>query len=110
MLLLTESRLKKTAQEESGFSHGIRSFYPTRWTLHGDAIESIIENYDALKMLWKECLETRLEMEVKGRIIGVQAQMMWYNTLFGLQLSKQILKITATHFKNNRCQQLKDKN
>ena len=81
-------KAEKSAQEESGFNHGIRSFCPTRWTVRGDAIESIIENYDALKMLWKECLETRLEPEVKGRIIGVQAQMMRYNTLFGLQLSK----------------------
>ena len=31
---------------------------------------------------------------MKGRIIGVQAQMLRYNTLFGLQLCKRILKIT----------------
>ena len=31
---------------------------------------------------------------MKGRIIGVQTQMLHYNTLFGFQLSKKILKIT----------------
>ena len=31
---------------------------------------------------------------MKGRIIGVQTQMLHYNTLFGLQLSKKILKLT----------------
>lgn len=94
ILLSTESGLKKTVQGESGFNRGICSFCPTRWTLRGDDIESIVKNYDALKTLWKECLEMRLEPEVKGRIIGVQAQMMQYNTLLCLQLSKPILKIT----------------
>lgn len=47
-----------------------------------------------MKKLLEECLETRLDPEVKGCIIGVQAQMMRYNTLFGLHLRKQILKIT----------------
>ena len=32
--------------------------------------------------------------DVKGRIIGVQAQMLRFHTLFGPQLCKQILKIT----------------
>ena len=47
-----------------------------------------------MKRLWVECLETRLEPDIKGRIIGVQTQMLSFNTLFGLQLSKKILKIT----------------
>ena len=63
-------------------------------TVHGDAIESILDNYDELKRLWVECLETRLEPDIKGRIIGVQTQMLSFNTLFGLQLSKKILNIT----------------
>ena len=80
--------------EESGPSHSIQSFCPTRWTVRGDAIESIIDNFDTLKKLWEECLETKLDPDVKGRIIGVQTQMLHYNTLFGLLLSKKILKIT----------------
>ena len=62
--------------------------------MRGDAIESIIEHYDTLSRLWDECLETRLDPDVKGRIIGVQTQMTTFNLLFGLQLSMKILKIT----------------
>ena len=40
------------------------------------------------------CLETRLDPDVKGKIIGVQAQMDTFNLLFGLHLSMKILKIT----------------
>ena len=87
-------KVENPAEEESASSHGIRSFRPTRWTVRGDAIESIIDNYDTLKKLWEECLETKLDPDVKGRIIGVQTQMLHYNMLFGLQLSKKILKIT----------------
>ena len=68
--------------------------YPTRWTVPGDAIESIIEHYDTLSQLWDERLETRLDPDVKGRIIGVQTQMATFDLLFGLQLSMKILKIT----------------
>ena len=59
-------------------SLGIRAFCPTRWTVRGEAIESIIENYKALEMLWEECLDSSsgsLDPEVKERIIGAQTQM-----------------------------------
>ena len=62
--------------------------------MRGNALESIVENYDALNRLWSQCLETTLDADVKGRIIGVQTQMKRYNFLFGLHLSKKILKIT----------------
>ena len=55
---------------------------------------SIIENYVVLKQLWSDCLTTQLDPDVKGRIIGVQAQMATFNVLFGLQLAMKILKIT----------------
>ena len=69
---------------------GIRAFCPTRWTVRGDAIAS----YDFLLQVWEECLETKLDPDVKGRIIGVQTQMSQYKLLFGLHLCKKILLIT----------------
>ena len=44
--------------EEDPSSVGIRNFCPTRWTVRGDPIESILMNYNDLKVLWEECLET----------------------------------------------------
>ena len=60
----------------------------------GDAIESILENYNTLQQLWDDCLDTRLDPDVKGRVIGVKSQMLQYNLFFGLHLCKTILKIT----------------
>jgi len=88
-------RIENLAEDDTEpIAVGIRAMCPTRWTVQGDAIESIIEHYDTLKQLWDECLETRLDPDVKGRIIGVQTQMTTFNLLFGLQLSMKILKIT----------------
>ena len=62
---LDRIKIENPGEEESGPSHGIRSFCPTRWTVRGDAIESILDNYEALQRLWDECLETKLEPDVK---------------------------------------------
>ena len=79
---------------ESASGVGIRTSCATRWTVRGNAIESILENYQVLHQLWEECLETRLDPDVKGRIIGVKSQMAHYNLLFGLKLCERVLKIT----------------
>ena len=82
------------SEDEHSFGSGIRSFCPTRWTVRGDAIASILDNHHALMQLWDECLETRLEPDIKGRIVGVQAQMGQFHRLFGLKLCERVLKVT----------------
>ena len=82
------------SEDEDGSSVGIHTFCPTQWTVRGDSIESILSNYDNLNKLWEECLETALQPDIKGRVIGVQAQMSKFNVLFSLKLCVRILKIT----------------
>ncbi len=60
------------AEEGSGSGVGIRTLCPTWWTVRGNSIGSILENYEVLNQLWEE---TRLDPDMKGRIIGVQTQM-----------------------------------
>ena len=62
--------------------------------MHNDSISSTLDNYNVLHQLWEECLETMLVPEVKGRMLGVQAQMSQYRLLLGLKLCERILKIT----------------
>ena len=83
-----------TPEDDCHTGVGIRSFCPTRWTVRGDSISSILDNYNVLKQLWDECLDTTLVPEVKGRMLGVRAQMSQYNLLFGLKLCERVLKIT----------------
>ena len=81
----------EVSADEEGYTMGIRAFCPMRWTVRGDAIASIMENYEVLN---QQSLETKLEPDIKGRIIGVKAQMSQYWLLFVLQLCKRILLIT----------------
>ena len=56
--------------------------------------QRVIDNYDALLKLWNDCLETRLESYIRGRIIGCQAQMKKFDFFFGLNLSQRIFSHT----------------
>ena len=78
-------RIKSESDEDHSVV-GIRTLCPTRWTVRGDSISSILENYNILKALWDEWLESSLLPDVKGRIIGVKGQMMDFKLLFGLRL------------------------
>ena len=91
-------KIKASTHEDDGCPSpvGIRTFCHTRWTVRGDAIESILLNYSTLRTLWEECLQppTRLEPDVKARIVGMQWQMSTFDLLFGLKLCEQVLKMT----------------
>lgn len=56
-------------EDDSISNNGIRTFCPTRWTVRGASIASILDNHVVLKRLWDECLQTDLFPDVKGRII-----------------------------------------
>ena len=45
-------RIKSEAEDDSVAGVGIRTFCPTRWTVRGDSICSILENYNILIELW----------------------------------------------------------
>ncbi len=87
-------RIKADVAEEDSCNVGIRTFCPTRWTVRGNSIGSILANYNILAQLWEECLELKLDPDIKGRIIGVSTQMSKYSLIFGLKLCERILKIT----------------
>ena len=74
-------------------TNNIRSFCPIRWTVRGDVIASIRHNYEALKQLWLKCVDSRVDPDVKGQIIGVRAQMPCFELVFGLDLTLKILKL-----------------
>ena len=62
---------------------------------------SILNNYCALIELWEQSLETKLDPDVKGQIIGVKSQMMTFPFLFGLLLCDRILNIADNLSKIN---------
>ena len=58
--------IKAANADELEYSASIQTFCPTRWTVQGKSVVSILDNFHNLKQLWDECLETKLEPDVKG--------------------------------------------
>ena len=83
-----------------------RSFCSTRLTVHREFIASILDNYSALTLLWEECLEERLQPDIKGRINGIQTQRRQNNLLFGLKLRERVLTVTHSLSKTLQIQLL----
>ena len=75
-------------------SPGFRTLCPTRWTVRGCSLESILENYSVFEMLWEEVKESSGDSETRARVNGVQATMETFEYLFGLSLGERILKHT----------------
>lgn len=52
-----DAMLQNLKEQMPENSPGIRVLCPTRWTVRAQALQSIIANYEALQMLWKESLD-----------------------------------------------------
>ena len=73
---------------------GFRVLCPTRWTVRGDSLKSVIDNYAVLQEEFNFCLESRLEPDIKSRIIGIKHQMSTFEFFFGIVIGERILKHT----------------
>ena len=78
----------------TAISAGLTKFSATRWTVRATCFQKILDNYEELLTLWKICLETNLEPDIRGRIVGCQAQMRSFNFFLGFILSQRIFSHT----------------
>ena len=69
-----------------------RTLCRTRWTVRGGSLQRVIDNWNVLQELWTECLETKLEPDIKGRIIGVKNQMGTFDYFYCVNLGGVLLK------------------
>lgn len=75
-------------------SPGFRVLCPTRWTVRGKSLKSILDNYAVLQEQFDLCLESRLEPDIKSRIIGVKHQMSTFEFFVGVVIGERVLKHT----------------
>ena len=73
---------------------GFRVLCLTCLTVRGDSLKSVIDNYAVLQEEFNMCLESRLEPDIKSRIIGVKHQMSTFEFFFGVVIGERILKHT----------------
>ncbi|KAK2550816.1 Zinc finger MYM-type protein 1 [Acropora cervicornis] len=67
---------------------------PTRWTVRASCFQRIIDNYSALLQEWIVCLDQKLQADVRGTVIGVEAQMNTFDFFFGLNLGERLCSHT----------------
>ena len=59
-------------------------------------MNSVLDNYEVLLVVWEESKESHLDSEVKARIIGVDFQMKRFDFLYGVSLRP----VTLNHSDN----------
>ena len=69
-----------------------RVLCPTKWTVRASCLQSVIDKWKVLQELSGECLESKLEREIRAQIIGVNHQMTTFEYYFGVKLGSLLLK------------------
>lgn len=77
------TKLVDMRKQSKNDSKGINALFPTRWTVRGEAFESIRNNYVELMNLWELSIDTLHETEKKVRIRGVQPNMPTFDFVYG---------------------------
>ena len=84
----------KLKSELAAESPGFRTLCPTRWTVRAASLQSVLDNYEVLLDTWSVTLSSRLDGEMRARIIGVDTQMHTFDSLFGISLANLLLRHT----------------
>ena len=69
---------------------GILGLCPTRWTVRASCFQRILDYNAALPQEWTISLDEKLQSDIRGRIVGCQAQMNTSDFSFGLNLGQRL--------------------
>ena len=69
-----------------------RTLCSTRWTMRAASLQSVVENWVVLQELWDDVLETKLDVETKGRVIGAKYQMETFEYCYCVSLGALVWK------------------
>ena len=75
---------QKLKSDLSPDTPGFRVLCPTRWTVRATSLQSVLDNYEVLLGVWSDALSSKLDGEMRARIIGVDTQMHTFDFLFGV--------------------------
>ena len=87
-------KIKENLEEPESAANGIIGLCPTRWTLRASCFQRVLDNYAALLQEWIISLDGKLQSDIRGRIIGCQAQMDTFDFFFGLDLGQRLISYT----------------
>ena len=88
------TKLDEMRKQSNNDSKGIHALGPARWTVRGEALQSILNNYNELMNLWDWSIDALHDTDMKARIRGVQANMPTFEFVYGCSLGIPLLKQT----------------
>ena len=62
--------------------------------MHAASLQSVLDNYEVLFGVWSDALDSKLDGEMRARIIGVDTHMHAFDFLFGVSLGNLLLRHT----------------
>ena len=77
--------IKENLEGPESEDKGILGLCPTRWTVRASCFRGKLDNYAALLQEWTISLDEKLQSDIRGRIIGCQAQMNTFDLLFRVE-------------------------
>ena len=73
---------------------GFRVLCPTRWTVRGETLKSILDNYTPFLQLWERMLDERIDSDARARVGGFHSQMNTFDFFFGITILHTLLRHT----------------
>ena len=80
------NRIEEIRKTTKNQAKNLHSFCPTRWTVRGQTLDSIINNYEQRMSLWEWPLQKLTNTEMKARIHGAISHMKKFDFFFGCRL------------------------
>ena len=86
--------IKENLEGPESEAKDILGLCPTKWTVRASCFQRILDNYAALLQERTISLDEKLQSDIRGRIIGWQAQMNTFDFFFGLNLGQRLFSHT----------------
>ena len=61
---------------------GDRALCSNHWTVRGALLRSILDNWAVFQELWGDILEGKVDLKIRGQVIGVQTRKQSFNLFF----------------------------
>ena len=74
-----DSTLEKLKEAMASETTGFRVLVPTRWTIRANSLKPVLDNYSVLQELWEVSKSHTNDPTIKGRIIGVESQLITFS-------------------------------
>ena len=79
---------------------------PTRCTVRGESLKSVLNNWIALQSVWEKLVDQNMELELRGRIIGVKSEMNTFNYFHGFSILELGLRHSGRLSRHSKSLQL----